>query len=328
MRTGMDRGMDVESQGRIPDGSRPWPGEFERLRTEPQRLPPPADEYLTPAGVLLRLDAGVRLRGGSIERVGSSVEGRPLWAVHFGPPRPGGVLLLSLLHASEWVSMLANLALVDRLLPMDPLPTVTVIPIANPDGAARAMDSAVHQKMRFVRGNSRGIDLNRNFPPTHRTRGVWAAIPWYRPGPSPGSEPETAAIIETARRIEPSICISFHSFGRRIFYPPGNRREPLPSSARHRETLVQAGVQGAIGYRMGQLGRWSPFFRAHGTEIDFFAGEGNALSYLIEVSGGGIARWGLRRCFVPFYAYNPPRPQDQADRLAGALLPLVTGVAG
>ena len=64
-------------------------------------------------------------------------------------------------------------------------------------------------------------------------------------------------------------------------------------------------------------------FRANGTEIDFFSRNLGARAYLIEVSGGGIGRWGLRRALHPFFAYQPPRASDAIDPLIDYCLDLV-----
>lgn len=271
---------------------------------------------MTPTGILRRWDALARLHGGRAERIGRSVEDRPIWAVRFGPARTGGVLLVSLLHACEYVGALTAIAVAERLLAAGTEDPLTVIPIANPDGAERARRAAFELSLGLPRGNARGIDLNRNFPPTHRRGGFWGSLPWYRSGPYPASEPETGAVISVARASRPERAISFHSFGRWIFFPPAHRRRPWPQTAAHRAAVEAAGEVTPTDYRSTQLGRWMPWFRAHGTEIDFLSGEGGAMAYLVEVSRGGFGRWGIRRAPVAFFAYNPPAPEAEIRRLA------------
>jgi protein MpaA len=67
----------------------------------------------------------------------------------------------------------------------------------NPDGLRK-----------HTRKNSHGVDLNRNFP--YRWRGDVPHSSGYYPGPSPGSEPETRAVIEFVRRIQPELSIWYH----------------------------------------------------------------------------------------------------------------------
>ncbi len=94
-----------------------------------------------------------------VTRIGESVEGRPLRRIDFGSGTTS-VLLWSQMHGNEST---ASRALVDIFAyladrPNDPRVrrieqqlAVTVIPVLNPDGAAR-----------FVRHNAVGIDINRD----------------------------------------------------------------------------------------------------------------------------------------------------------------------
>jgi predicted deacylase len=74
-----------------------------------------------------------------------------------------------------------------------------LITCLNPDG---------YEKNERV--NSRGVDLNRNFPernwsPDHKA-------PRYNPGPSPGSEPEVQALVRLIDEIHPRVIIHCHSW--------------------------------------------------------------------------------------------------------------------
>jgi len=314
--------MRPEAAAPLPD----WNEELARLSAEPERLPAPADSYLTPAGVLRAADRLVRAHGGRPVRIGVTREDRSIWAIHFGPiGSVRGVFLLSLLHACEWIGPLALLAAAERIVRESPDLPLLLVPIANPDGAARAHASVLNGRPRFLRGNARGIDLNRNFPVGHRPRGFMSSLPWVRPGPFALSEPETASIAALAREALPSIAISFHSFGRWFFYPPAHRARPSPGSEQHGRILENAGGAASIGYRSRQLGRWRSWFRAHGTEIDFLNDEVGSTAFLVEISGGGIGRWGVRRIALPFYWYNPPKPEAEIEKLAAFCARLVSG---
>lgn len=302
-----------------------WLDTLDRSAAEPDRFPPPAGDYWTPTGILRQSDRLLRSAHGRIEVIGQSYEGRPLWAMHFGRDEPGGIFLVSLLHACEFVGSLALLALAEKLVAARPGAPLTIVPIANPDGAERVRASAWNGSIRFSRGNARGIDLNRNFPGSHRAGGFWSRVPYYRSGASPASEPETAAIVRVARAAAPASAISFHNFGRWIFIPPAHRRSPLPQTAIQKRHIESIGGARSIGYRSGQLGRWAFWFRAFGTEIDFLSTELGAHAYLIEVSRGGIGRWGLRRLLVPFFAYNPPSPHIEVDAVANFCARLISG---
>jgi hypothetical protein len=304
-----------------------------------------------------RIEALLRA-GGRTETLGRSVEGRELRAHVWGPAVPGPaaeaarrVLLLSLLHPMEWIGLEVHLSLLEAWLHrrrmssagnaagspaaseafagsepfgLPPGTAVASIPMANPDGFARVEEALRTGRPRWVRGNAARVDLNRNFPVGHRRRpralGAW---PLYRPGPSPLSEPETAAIAAFARRFRPAIAISLHSYGRRVFVPPARRRRPLAGTP---EMLACA--RRAIGsgrYRAAVLGSWSPLFRAAGTEIDFLHEEVGARAYLVEVSSGGFARWGWRRALVPFCLFNPPEPAREIALVLPMLHRLIAG---
>ncbi|MDM7916179.1 MAG: M14 family zinc carboxypeptidase, partial [Candidatus Eisenbacteria bacterium] len=107
------------------------------------RLPSPASAYLTPDGIAARVEELRAAHGGRTFPIGSTREGRQILATSFGSAEPGheqgGVLLLSLLHAYEWIGALTLLRLLERLLRVrasashPPAPLVAV-PIANPDG--------------------------------------------------------------------------------------------------------------------------------------------------------------------------------------------------
>jgi hypothetical protein len=283
--------------------------EIARRSGEGDHLPPPAQAYLTPIGLLRRCHRLVEQQGGSAEKIATSEEGRSIWAFHLGPPGSGGVFLVSLLHACEWIGALALLELVERTARESPEMRVTFVPVANPDGAERARVAASSGSWAFPRGNARGVDLNRNFPPFHRRSGFWSSLPWYRPGVFPASEAETAGIVAIARRERPAVSLSFHSFGRWFFFPPAHRRKIWDATGRHRAFLERIGGAERIGYRSGQLGRWRFWFRAYGTELDFLCHDVGSLAFLIEVSRGGIGSWGARRLLSPFYWFNPRTPE-------------------
>ncbi len=80
-----------------------------------------------------------------------------------------------------------------------PLAPWIVIPCLNVDGY-RAR----------TRGNSRGVDLNRNYPSKD-----WSPVatkPRYSPGPSPASEPEIQGVVDLIQTLRPRLIIHCHSW--------------------------------------------------------------------------------------------------------------------
>ena len=123
------------------------------------------------------------------------------------------------------------MAFAEWMLSDDPLAVETrrrqiilIMPVVNPDGYAFS-----HEKNRYFRTNRRpgsyyGVDLNRNFPRHWNSCSQWqrcssgsvgASSQTYR-GPSPGSEPETRAVMAVADEIEATsglvLFLDIHSF--------------------------------------------------------------------------------------------------------------------
>lgn len=127
--------------------------------------------------------------------IGRSLEGRPIRLRQYGDPRSGGrVLVFACIHGDECVGQ--SVAPLRGGCP-EPNANVFVVSSLNPDGSAAAS-----------RLNSRGVDLNRNFPSQWRPRGQ-PGTPEYS-GPRPFSEPETRLAARLIRRLRPRVTIWFH----------------------------------------------------------------------------------------------------------------------
>jgi protein MpaA len=106
------------------------------------------------------------------------------------------VLILGGIHGDEPSSSELVLALQRHLLARPGARwgrKVVLVPAANPDGLRLG-----------TRENSRGIDLNRNFPAANFTGA-------RRGGRHPGSEPETRALLRALAEHEPSLVVSVHA---------------------------------------------------------------------------------------------------------------------
>jgi protein MpaA len=139
------------------------------------------------------------------EAYGASLDGVPL-TVYLPEPGTAEILVLSAIHGDEpETTVVVSEAL--RCIPRGDL-RAAVILCGNPDGIARG-----------TRGNTRGVDLNRNFPTAN-----WQPEPvFYKsranderdialtPGAAPASEPETQALIALIERLQPGAVVSLHS---------------------------------------------------------------------------------------------------------------------
>jgi len=137
---------------------------------------------------------------------GTSLKGRPLIAYQFGSSGPT-TMYVGAIHGNEtsssglmkaWVSELeANPSRLEGK-------RIIVIPSINPDGVAAN-----------TRTNSRGVNLNRNFPTSSWVSDINDTDGTHKGGggASPLSEPEAAALAQYTRQIRPRLLLSFHAVG-------------------------------------------------------------------------------------------------------------------
>jgi N-acetylmuramoyl-L-alanine amidase len=146
---------------------------------------------------LVRPGSASASRGAALEvPLGRSAQGRPIVAVERGDPAAArSVLVVGAIHGDET----AGIA-VTRRLRRGPAPAhaaLWLVDSINPDGVAA-----------HTRQNSRGVDLNRNFPQGWRRRGHRGDLTWS--GPRALSEPETRIARALIRRVRPAVTIWFH----------------------------------------------------------------------------------------------------------------------
>jgi protein MpaA len=150
-----------------------------------------------------RRDRGVIRHVGS--SYGRSVDGVEL-TVYLPPGGRAELVILSAIHGDESETTVAVSEAL-RCLPADALQAAVIL-CGNPDGMLRG-----------TRGNARGVDLNRNFPTSnwspdpvfYKSRANDARDILLTTGTSPGSEPETQALIALIERLNPRAVVSLHS---------------------------------------------------------------------------------------------------------------------
>lgn len=128
--------------------------------------------------------------------IGQSVLGKPIPCEVYGTGADV-LMVLATIHGNEAAGTPLLAAFSEWLLahPNELIGRqVVLIPIANPDGMAA--------NERF---NSRGIDLNRNFP-----AGNWDEAKVKLHGETPLSEPESRALLQAIARYFPNRIVSIH----------------------------------------------------------------------------------------------------------------------
>ncbi|AGP39201.1 M14 family metallopeptidase [Sorangium cellulosum] len=268
-------------------------------------------------------------RGGPLDPRGAAGAG-PLDARRGAGAGPRGrtTVILSGIHPLEWVGIEANLALLERLATEDlGGRSIFAVPIVNPDGLLRVEMNLRAGRHRYVRGNARGVDLNRNFDAGWYERGLVQRLIGLvvSPGSRPASEPEVEAIAHalSSRRIDRAL--SLHSAGGAVLYPPAHSLWPVADAAEHRAFARSvARAAGRRPYRAMSYVRFACGIRKAGLEIDWLHDRHGALSLLVECSRG---RLGLRpsRLVEPFAWYNPRKLDDATPPLVEAVLPFVKG---
>jgi hypothetical protein len=170
---------------------------------------------------------------------------------------PVNVLVIGSIHGDE----AAGHAVVRRLRALGPPAGVRLwtVRTVNPDGVAAA-----------VRGNARGVDLNRNFP--HRWRRG------HRSGARPLSEPESRAVRRLVRRVRPDLTIWYHQPLRLVDFSSG--ADPALVRAYSRRAGLPAR---RIGFLPGIATRWQNTYFPRSS------------AFVVELPAGQLPARGARR---------------------------------
>lgn len=183
------------------------------------------------------VNSSVSVSGGvcKLEVAGTSVEGRPIYAVRltgqgyvYGRPR---VVANFQLHAREWIPGMAGVYAVEKACEMakaDPSwlsgIELVIIPNANPDGTiySETSDRMWRKNRRINPGQScRGVDLNRNWDPHWagpESTSTYACSDTFV-GSGAFSEPETQAVKGILDEAPVSLHLDVHAYSAVILAP-------------------------------------------------------------------------------------------------------------
>lgn len=267
------------------------------------------------------------------ECIGTSLEGRPIWAFHIQDPAVepvGSMLVFANIHALEWISSEAALGFFKEATTFPYQPArITVIPVLNPDGRFRVEQDVRAGKNVYRRGNAEHVDLNRDFAIHREVQAVWARfLPgYYSTSPQALSQPETQALDALAGRELYDASVSLHAFGGFLYYPWSGRFARNPDWKQFHALGVQMQAeQGAHAYRPRQLSRWGFFFRAQGSDLDHFYGKYGTFSFLIELTRSGVVVGDPKTWKTYFRWYNPIDPSYHTAQGVAALRALLRAV--
>jgi len=220
----------------------------------------------------------------SIEKIGTSVEGRPIRLVKVtsatNKNSKPGIWIDGGIHAREWASPATVLYMLNKLVTgyrtnytqyIDGATWYFVVNI-NPDGY-----SHTHKKDRMWRKNRRpgslgceGVDLNRNFDMSFGGAGTSGdpCEDTYR-GPSAFSEPESRAVRDyILSHKDIKAVVTIHAYSQMWFIPYGDQYKHYPADYTKMERVARAGA--------------AALQKRYGTKYDV----GTAADLLYEAAGG------------------------------------------
>ena len=244
--------------------------------------------------------------------IGKSVGGRPLERLRLG--RGDRVVYYNASHhANEWITTPALLSMVEQyaravafggeILGLEASAliretTLYAVPLVNPDGVDLLNGAATEQEVReaeiiaagypdipFPQGwkaNLRGVDLNLNYPAKWeeaRTikfeQGYTTPAPRDYVGPNILSEPESLAMYESTKALDPELVIAWHTQGKEIYW---RFLDLAPAGARG----LGLQMAEASGYELREV----PYASSFGGYKDWFIQDFNRPGYTVEAGAG------------------------------------------
>ena len=247
-----------------------------------------------------------------MEIIGESAYGRPLEQVRLGTGRRV-VYCNASHHANEWITTPALLSMVERLarasafgetvLGLDASAlsrevSLFAVPLVNPDGvdlvngAASANETAAaraisenYPEIPFPDGwkaNLQGVDLNLNYPAKWEEGkklkyelGFTSPAPRDFVGPNILSAPESLAMYETTKALNPDVVVAWHTQGKEIYW---KFLDLAPEGAR----ALGLQMAEASGYALQEV----PYAASFGGYKDWFIQDYMRPGYTVEAGSG------------------------------------------
>jgi carboxypeptidase T len=242
-----------------------------------------------------------------LQRIGSSIEERPIWALGIGSQAPRReVLIVGLTHGCEWLGGELSLALANTLLNPSPEEkeivaqslvetAVWIVPVLNPDGYVLSgggdLDLANDWRKNvrlledpFFDPSRDGVDLNRNFSTSWTDSFDGIGIPvgdLNYPGTAPFSEPETQALRDFAVAHRFFLSLSLHSYGNVLYFPWGFTEEPVPDF-----DAFTSLAEGIADRSKVEVSFEFPAGYTPGNSDDYLYGEFGTYAFTMEVGDG------------------------------------------
>lgn len=250
---------------------------------EPTDIVKTDDAVYTPVMMMANLDSLCKIYPEWIEYTCSDTtfQGNPLPIVTFGCREFDcpSIMIQAAMHSREYMSAQLVMALLERyafhcasgkalngydVRDLFSRVHLTIMPMVNPDGvdiaqrgAAAARDSATvrwleqqcnnGERYDRLKANSRGVDLNRNFPNGHNQASNRATSPAFShyPGEKPISETESFVMMRVAWTRDYLLFLNYHCCGNLLYYGCKNAPSKVNTSARKFADIITA----TTGYR-------------------------------------------------------------------------------
>jgi len=239
----------------------------------------------------------------TLETAGQSHEGRDMKIVRmrgagYSPGSGKRVVLTFNLHAREWISGMAGVYAVEKLIEMVKNDAsliagteVVLMPMGNPDGMLYTENTARMQRKNtngvenagwFCTG---GVDLNRNYDSHFGGPGSSSnrCQETYH-GPAGNSEKETQAVAAVMEEAPMAVYIDVHAYTQLLLASWAWTRDDHPRKAEFESLGLK--MKASLEGRHNQIYRYGPgaqlLYAAAGGSIDYATDRG-ALGYCIEM---------------------------------------------